>query len=280
MPLFNLQSMLEKAEREKYAVGSFDVINTDMLQGVIAAAEETRSPVILAFAQSFEDTVALENLAPVMVSMAQRATVPVAVHLDHAMTFDYISRAVSYGFTSVMIDASVLPFDENVSATNKVIELCRKTDVSVEAELGHVSGGEAVDKDDEYIYTDVSEAAQFVKETGVDALAVAIGTVHGVYRKKPVLSLQRLYDIKQQTQIPLVLHGGSGLSDDDFRAAIANGVSKINIFTDLTLAAMESIRRDINIGSPYMSLCFHAVQAVKDETIKKIKLFGSEGKAE
>ena len=280
MPLVNLKSILEKAETEKYAVGSFDVINTEMLQGVIAAAEETRAPVILAFAQSFEETVALENLAPVMVSMARKATVPVVVHLDHAVTFEYISRAVSYGFTSVMIDASVVPFADNVAATKKVIELCRETGVSVEAELGHVSGGEAEDTDEDYFYTDVSEASLFVKETGVDALAVAIGTIHGVYKKKPVLSLQRLNEIKKHTQIPIVLHGGSGLSDDDFRATISGGVSKINIFTDLTLAAMESIRRDVNKGLPYMSLSFNITQAVKEETIKKIKLFGSDGKAE
>ena len=280
MPLVNLQSVLKKAEKEKYAVGSFDVINTEMLQGVIAAAEETRSPVILAFAQIFEDTVALENLAPVMVSMARKATVPVVVHLDHAVTFEYLSRAISYGFTSVMIDASVMPFADNVAATKKVIELCRKTGVSVEAELGHVSGGEAADNDDDYLYTDVSEASLFVKETGVAALAVAIGTIHGVYKKKPVLSLRRLNEIKQQTQIPIVLHGGSGLSDDDFRATISSGVSKINIFTDLTLAAMNSIRQDVDKGLPYMGLCYNIVQAVKEETIKKIKLFGSDGKAE
>ncbi len=280
MPLVNLQSVLEKADKEKYAVGSFDVINTEMLQGVIAAAEETKSPVILAFAQSFEDTVAMDYLAPVMESMARRASVPVVVHLDHAVTFEYLSRAVSYGFTSVMIDASVMPFEDNVAITKKVIDLCRKADVSVEAELGHVSGGEAADNDDVYIYTDVSEASLFVKETGVDALAVAIGTVHGVYKNKPVLSLQRLNEIKQHIRIPIVLHGGSGLSDNDFREAISSGVSKINIFTDLTLAAMNSIRRDIEKGLPYMGLCYNTAQAVKEETIKKIKLFGSNGKAE
>ncbi len=280
MPLVNLQHVLQKAEKEHYAVGSFDVFNTEMLKGVIAAAEETRSPVILAYAQVFEDTIAIDSFAPVMVRMAEKAAVPVVVHLDHASTFEYISRAVDCGFTSVMIDASEMPFEDNVAVTNKVIELCRAADVSVEAELGHVSGGEVVDKDDEYIYTDVGEAELFVRETGVDALAVAIGTVHGVYRKKPVLSLQRLKEIKECTQLPIVLHGGSGLSDDDFRATIINGVSKINIFTDLMLAAMDCVRQDINENLNYMSQCSKIVEAVKNETIKKIKLFGSDGKAE
>lgn len=280
MPLVNLKNVLEKAEEERYAVGSFDVFNTEMLKGVIAAAEETRSPVILAFAQVFEDTITLESFAPVMVRMAEKATVPVVVHLDHASTFEYLSRAVECGFSSVMIDASEMPFDDNVAATKKVIELCRRADVSVEAELGHVTGGETVDNDDEYIYTDVGEAELFVRETGVDALAVAIGTVHGVYRKKPVLSLQCLKEIKERTQIPIVLHGGSGLSDDDFKATIAYGVSKINIFTDLMLAAMDRVRQDTNEKLSYMSQCSNIVEAVKNETMKKIRLFGSNGKAE
>ena len=280
MPLVNLQAVLKKADEEHYAVGSFDVFNTEMLKGVIAAAEETSSPVILAYAQVFEDTIAIDSFAPVMVRMAQKAAVPVVVHLDHASTFEYISRAVQCGFTSVMIDASEKPFEHNLASTKEVIELCRQSNVSVEAELGHVSGGEGTDNEDEYIYTDVSEAGRFVRETGVDALAVAIGTVHGVYRKKPMLSLQRLKEIKDRTQIPIVLHGGSGLSDEDFKATIVNGVSKINIFTDLMLAAMERVQQDIDKDLSYLNQCANVVEAVKAEAIKKIKLFGSVGKAE
>lgn len=280
MPLVNMHDMLIKAQKENYAVGGFDVFNTEMLMGIIAAAEEKKSPVILMFAQVFEETIDLESFAPVMVRMAQKASVPVAVHLDHAFTFDYLKSAVDCGFTSVMIDASEKPFEENVAATKKVMELCRAANVTVEAELGHVSGGEAEEIEDTYIYTDVSEAEKFVKETGVDALAVAIGTVHGVYKAKPVLSLSRLKEIKACTQIPIVLHGGSGLSDDDFKATIVNGVNKINIFTDLMQAAMGRIRHDADKNLSYLNQCANIVDAVKNETIKKIRLIGSDGKAD
>jgi fructose-bisphosphate aldolase class II len=280
MPLVNLQYVLKKAESGHYAVGSFDVFNIDMLKGVIGAAEETRSPVILAYIQGFEDVIEIESFAPVMVRMAQKASVPVVVHLDHASSIDYITRAVNCGFTSVMIDASIMPYEDNVAITKRVIQLCSRFNASVEAELGHVNGGELVDKEDEYIYTDVNEAECFVKDTGVDALAVAIGTIHGVYRSKPVLSLQRLKEIKECTRIPIVLHGGSGLSDDDFRNTIMNGVSKINIFTDLAMAAMDCVRQNKNVDLSYINHCAKIVEAVKDETIKKILLFGSDGKAE
>ncbi len=280
MPLVNMQDILCKAQKENYAVGSFDVFNTEMLMGIIAAAEETKSPVILAYAQVFEETIEMESFAPVMVRMAQKAKVPVIIHLDHAFTYEYIRRAVDCGFTSVMIDASEKPFEENVAATKKVMDLCRAAGVTVEAELGHVSGGEAEEIEDTYICTDVSEAETFVKQTGVDALAVAIGTVHGVYKSTPVLSLSRLKEIKERTNIPIVLHGGSGLSDDDFKATIVNGVNKINIFTDLMQAAMGRIRLDADKNLSYINQCANIADAVKNETMKKIRLFGSDGKAE
>ncbi len=278
MPMINLKNMLEKADRQRYGVGSFDVFNIEMLKGVLDAAEETRSPVILAYAETFEEFVSIESFAPVMVRMAQNATVPVAVHLDHATSIELILRAVHSGFTSVMIDASEKPFKDNVAITKQVVQICCTFDVSVEAELGHVSGGEGLYKDDDYIYTDVSKAKIFVDETGVDALAVAVGTVHGVYRSTPKLSIDRLKDIKDIVKLPLVLHGGSGLTDEDFRNTIANGVSKVNIFTDLMLAAQDSSRCPIDRS--YFKQSIDAADAVKAETIKKILIFGSNGKAD
>lgn len=278
MPLVNLKNILKKAETEHYAIGSFDVFNIEILKGVLYAAEETKSPVILAYAEAFEEFVNIESFAPVMLRMAQKATVPVAVHLDHATSLELILRAVHSGFTSVMIDASEKPFKDNVAITKQVMQICRTFDVSVEAELGHVSGGEGLYKDDNYIYTDVSEAKMFVEETGVDALAVAIGTVHGVYKSTPKLSIDRLKAIKDIVKMPLVLHGGSGLTDEDFRNTIANGVSKVNIFTDLMLAAQESLR--CSIDRSYFKQCIDAANAVKAETVKKIMVFGSNGKAD
>jgi fructose-bisphosphate aldolase class II len=280
MPLVNMNNMLEQAQKEHYGVGSFDVFNIEMLKGVLDAAEETRSPVILAYAEVFEELVSIESFAPVMVRMAQNATVPVAVHLDHAATLEFILRAVHNGFTSVMIDASEKPFKDNVTITNQVMQICRTFDVSVEAELGHVSGGEGLYKEDEYIYTDVKEAKQFVDETDVDALAVAIGTVHGVYKSTPKLSIDRLKAIKETIHKPIVLHGGSGLSDKDFQNTIVNGVSKVNIFTDLMLAAQQSIRSQLSDNTSFLKQCINIADAVKDEAIKKIMVFGSNGKAD
>lgn len=280
MPLVNLSNMLKKADQEKTAVGNFDVFNIEMLKAVLGAAEETRSPVILAYGEVFEDYIDILHFARLAVSMAQSASVPVALHLDHAVKFSSIIKAVDSGFTSIMVDASDKPLEENIAVTQKVMDVCRVLDVSVEAELGHVSGIEGLYENDEYIYTDPLEAKRFVEQTGVDALAVAVGTVHGVYKSKPRLNLARLREIKAAAGIPLVLHGGSGLSDEDFRQTIECGVSKINIFTDLTLAAMGNIRENAADASlSFMSQCLKMTDAVKQEAVKKMRLFGSAGKA-
>lgn len=280
MPLVNLSNMLKKADQEKTAVGNFDVFNIEMLKAVLGAAEETRSPVILAYGEVFEDYIDILHFARLAVSMAQSASVPVALHLDHAVKFSSIIKAVDSGFTSIMVDASDKPLEENIAVTQKVMDVCRVLDVSVEAELGHVSGIEGLYENDEYIYTDPLEAKRFVEQTGVDALAVAVGTVHGVYKSKPRLNLTRLREIKAAAGIPLVLHGGSGLSDEDFRQTIECGVSKINIFTDLTLAAMGNIRENAaDVSLSFMGQCLKMTDAVKQEAVKKMRLFGSAGKA-
>lgn len=280
--LVNFNEMLHKAKEGGYAVANFDVFSSEMLRGVIEAAQEKNAPVILAYAPVFESICPMEEFAPMLRAAAQRAAVPVAVHLDHARKIEVIQKALQNGFTSIMLDASDLPFEENVDLTKKAVGLCRPLSVSVESELGHVGGLEGYsysgsEAQIEEGYTVVSEAIRFASETGTDALAVAIGTVHGVYKAEPKLNLQRLSELSAALDVPLVMHGGSGLSDDDFRSAIHQGITKTNIFTDLTLAAWQAMQAS---GLEYyFDRCTAAVSAIREEAIKKIELFGSAGKA-
>lgn len=285
MSLVNMKEMLMHAREGGYAVGHFNVFNTEMLRGVVMAGEKHNSPIILAFAEVFEQLVTIEEFAPAMIAAAKAASVPVAVHLDHSKTFEYIKRAVGAGFTSVMIDASDQTFDENVRRTKEVVSLCGPKNVTVETELGHVAGLEGYEngyEDSADEYTDVQEAKEFIRETGADALAVAIGTVHGVYKKEPELNIERLKELRREVPVPLVMHGGSGLSDQDFRNAVQNGITKTNIFTDLTLAAKKSLRENCVDGDGrqpgYLDLCVKTAEAVCAEAEKKILLFGSAGK--
>ncbi len=281
MALCNLKTMLAKAQKEKYAVGNFDIFNIEMLKGVLDAAEETRSPVIIAYGEAFEDLIPMESFAGTIIDMAQKATVPVAVHLDHAVDFNLIMRAVHCGFTSVMIDASDKTLEDNIEITKRVVELCRPLDVSVEAELGHVSGLGELYQSDDHIYTDVQEAKYFAEQTQIDALAVSIGTVHGVYKETPKLNLERLKEINATVSQPLVLHGGSGLTAQDFKNTIVDGICKVNIHTDLTLTAMASIRDNAADNKlSYIKQCVMIAEAVKQETIRKMEIFGSCGKAD
>ncbi|WP_406677399.1 class II fructose-bisphosphate aldolase [Moorella sp. ACPs] len=308
MPLMSLKEVLADADRRHYGVGAFNVLNIEMLNAIIRAAEEEQAPVILAFAEGHQKYIAMETIAPLMLKAAREATVPVVVHYDHGRQFENIIKIMHYGFTSVMFDGSTLPYEENVRRTQEVVRIARILGVSVEAELGHVGGAEGVpggEDDPQACYTDVNQAADFVARTGVDALAVAIGTAHGVYRTRPKLDLERLAAIKNRVGIPLVLHGGSGLRDDDFRQAIARGINKINIFTDISLAATRRIiamlgDKDIP-GSAgvvpyqgsdllegdfiqnasltgYQDLMLAVTAAVKEEVKGKIRLFGSNGK--
>jgi fructose-bisphosphate aldolase class II len=280
--LVNMNEMLHKAKDGGYAVANFDVFNSEMLRGVMEAAQEKSSPVILAYAEVFEPICPMEEFTPMLRAAARRASVPVAVHLDHARKFETIQKALDNGFTSVMLDASDLPLEENIALTKKVADLCRPLSVSVESELGHVGGLEGYsysgsESEIEEGYTVVSEAVRFVRETGADALAVAIGTVHGVYRAAPKLNLKRLAALRSALDVPLVMHGGSGLSNDDFISAVRLGITKTNIFTDLTIAAWRAMRES---GSEYyFERCSAAVTAIKEEAFKKIDLFGSAGKA-
>lgn len=213
MTLVNLQEILKQANQSSFAVGAFDVLNCEMTAGVLQAAEETRSPVILAYADVFDNLFPMEAFIAALRVYAENASVPVCIHLDHATKMPVIERAIKCGFTSVMIDASDKAFEENVAVTRRVVSLCRPLGISVEAELGHVPGNEGMYANDEGVYTEPDQALHFVQKTGVDALAVSVGTVHGVYKSTPVLSFDRCKAIKKAVNgLPLVLHGGSGLS--------------------------------------------------------------------
>lgn len=283
MALVNTSQMLTYAKKERYSIANFDVFNIELLRGVLSAAEQMRSPVILAWANAFSRFCPMEEFAPAAIAAANRASVPVALHLDHAANLDLIKRAIDCGFTSVMLDASEQPFETNVQLTKEVVEYCHPQNISVEAELGHVGGLEgqrfANAPADETAYTNVQEAKEFVKQTGVDTLAVAIGTVHGTYKATPKLSLERLEELNAALDIPLALHGGSGLSDEDFRAVISRGIAKTNIFTDLTVAAVNYTIQNASDQAPYLALCLGVTEAIQQEAIKKIELFGSKDKA-
>ncbi|HEY5561524.1 MAG TPA: class II fructose-bisphosphate aldolase [Clostridiaceae bacterium] len=283
MSLVTLKEILKDADKKKYGVGMFNTINLEMVRAIIGAAEEERSPVIIGLAEVHIPYGSLDTLAPIMVKAAKEAKVPVAVHFDHGMTFNLIVKAMHLGFTSVMFDGSTLPYEDNISKTAELVKIASVLGASVEAELGHVGGAEGGEDDaQEAYYTNVVQATDFVQRTGIDALAIAIGTAHGEYRSKPKLDLNRLKDIKATVNVPLVLHGGSGLSEDDFKSCIKAGISKVNIFTDMSLAAIETIRVELNKSNnkiSYPELINATVLGIKEEIKGKMRLFGSNNKA-
>ncbi|MBO5200020.1 MAG: class II fructose-bisphosphate aldolase [Clostridia bacterium] len=275
--LANLNDVLIDAQKKHYAVGLFNTIDTDMLEGVISAAEELCSPVIIGTAEVLLPYGELNLISPSVIAAAKAAKVPVVVHYDHGLTVERCKQALDLGFTSIMFDGSAGDTAENLKTTAEMVKLAHSMGVTVEGEIGHV--GEAVTDDGatDDMYTTPQEAVDFVATTGVDALAVAIGTAHGVYRTKPRLDLGRLAEIRAAIDTPLVLHGGSGLSDDDFRNAISGGIAKVNIFTDLCRAGLSAIHQ--NPDADYLIARSKKVEAIKQETMKKMMLFGCNGKA-
>jgi fructose-bisphosphate aldolase class II len=231
MPLANMRDMLRNIKGDRKALGSFSVGNMEMVMGAVKAAEETNSPVILQLAEARLNNSPLELFGPLMIKAASDTKVDIGVHLDHGVSEDVVGRAVQTGFTSVMFDGSHLPYEENVSRTRDIVRMTRKKGVSVEAELGVVGGSEDDNAERAISYTDPKRALEFCEKTRVDALAVAIGNAHGRYKANPELRFDILEQITAMTDVPLVLHGGSGISDEDFRRAIGCGIKKINIAT-------------------------------------------------
>lgn len=242
MPLVTPQELLLDAQKNKYAIGAFNIENMEMAQGVIAAAEELRAPVIMQTTPSTIRYASVDLYYANVWALAKSSFVPVVLHLDHGDSFALAMQAIRAGYTSVMFDGSAKPFEENIEITKRVVEAAGASGLAVEAELGKVGGKEddlSVKRDE---YTDPAQAKEFVERTGVSLLAIAIGTAHGVYSGTPVLDVNRLSEIRKIVDVPLVLHGASGLSEKDIRECIARGACKVNFATDLRIAFTDGMK--------------------------------------
>ena len=279
--LVNMRDLLSDAQKGNYAVGSFSVANMEMVLGVIKAAEELNAPIILQIAEVRLKQSPLEIIGPLMVAAAKNAKVPVAVHFDHGKTIEKITQALDIGFTSVMFDGSHLPLDENIEFTKKIIEIARKYDASVEAEIGCVGGSEDGSEDIAINCTKPEDAVKFENETGVDALAIAIGNAHGNYKSTPKLRFDILSEVEQKTHTPLVLHGGTGISPDDFVRCSKTGIKKINIATATFDRVEQSVRSAYENGSinGYYDLQEAEVEGAYQNAKKHILIFATDNKA-
>ena len=246
--LVNLNDVLKKAQTEHYAVGLFNTVDTDTAQAVIEAAEEMHAPVIIGTAEILLPYGELSLISPSLLDLAKHANVPVVLHYDHGLTFDRCMEALRLGYSSIMYDGSLGDPDQNIKDTAQIVKIAHAFGASVEGEIGHV--GQAAVGDG--CYTTVEEAVDFASRTGVDALAVAIGTAHGNYKTKPVLDIDRLRAIRAALNVPLVLHGGSGLSEEQFRATVENGIAKVNIFTELCNVGQAAFVKATNDGLDYL----------------------------
>lgn len=270
--LANLNDVLKIAEEKDIAIGAFNVVNYENIQAILEAAEKLNMPTILAFAQTHEenDIAYLDEIGPVMVLMAERSSVPVVVHLDHGVDLAYIEKSLKMGFTSMMFDGSALPYEENVAQTQKAVELSKKYNVTIEAEIGKMAGitlnNDGVTenrKSDRSMYTDPAEAKDFVEKTGVDCLAASFGTVHGEYFAEPNLDFDLVKELRDATGVPIVMHGGSGVSHEDYKKVIKNGVRKINYFTYMDLAGGKGVNEGMNYKS------FHEVAEAGKNAMEK-----------
>lgn len=280
--LVTLNELMKDAVKRGYAVGAFNVCNLESAMAIIKAAEEMNRPVILNYAEVHSPFLSIEIAANIMLYFAKRAEVPVCVHLDHGTSIESCIKAIQLGFTSVMIDASSQDYETNVQMTAEVVRLAHSVDVTVEAELGHIFAsatgvGESSQKVEtaancnnlEDVYTDPSLAKDFVKRTGVDILAIAFGTTHGIYTIKPVLDLDRINQIKEKIDIPFVMHGGSGLSREEFEIAIKNGVRKINYYTYMTLAGGKAVKEKLDQMKREEAIFFHDIPIIGIEAMKE-----------
>jgi fructose-bisphosphate aldolase class II len=285
MGLVSITELLQRAEEGGYAVGAFNCNNMEIVQAIMAAAEAERAPVILQASQGAIKYAGLSYIVAMAREAAEQATVPVALHLDHGTDFNQVMLCIRHGFSSVMIDGSRLPLPENIALTKKVVEVAHAVGVSVEGELGRIIGteDEVQVSEREALFTDPEEARQFVQETGVDALAVAIGTAHGRYKGKPQLDFPRLARIKEAVGgVPLVLHGSSGVPDEDIRKAVELGVRKINIDTNIREAFVATMRRVLESNPDEIDprkILGPAREAATEVIREKIRLFGCAGKA-
>ena len=289
MKLLNLKNILAVADQHKFGVGAFNAIDSNFIDAVFHAAQTNHSPIIINVAEVHLKYIDIFSTSEYIKKKAALSGLPVCLNLDHGLTFSTIEKAIQCGFSSVMFDGSSLPYEENIAQTRKVVELCRNHGISVEGELGAVGGDEGGALEsaaDEALYTKVEQAKEFVDATGIDALAVAIGNTHGKYKGEPKLDLERLQQIDQAVSVPLVLHGGSGISAQDFRKTIELGICKITFFTGMSQAAIQSIEQDVRSAgleqryNYYLIMMEKMQRAISDTVAEQMSIFGSVNKAE
>lgn len=280
MSLVSLKPLLKDAKSKGYAVGAFNMLSIETVRGAIKAAEELNSPMILMLAEVHMPFAPMEYLAPVMVDAAKNAKVPVAVHFDHGLSFESTAKAIKSGFSSVMFDGSNLPIDENIRMTREIGKMAQSMGIAIEAELGHVGLAEDGNEYTLSHLTDVKEAVRFTGETDVDALAVSIGNLHGQYKEDPCLRFDRLEELKNAVAAPLVLHGGTGISPDDFKKCIKCGMTKVNIGTAVLAASFNKMKESANDGKGgYLGAVNNIAQGAYEAIKEHILIFGSNGKA-
>ncbi|MDQ0244894.1 fructose-bisphosphate aldolase class II [Bacillus fengqiuensis] len=285
MPLVSMTEMLSKALEGKYAVGQFNMNNLEWTQAILAAAEEEKSPVILGVSEGAARHMSgFNTVVSIVKGLMQdmNITVPVAIHLDHGSSFEKCKEAIDAGFTSVMIDASHHPFEENIETTKKVVEYAHSKGVSVEAELGVVGGQEDDVVADGVIYADPKECEELVKATGIDCLAPALGSVHGPYKGEPNLGFKEMEEVRDLTGVPLVLHGGTGIPTKDIERAISLGTSKINVNTENQIAFTKAVREILNSDQEVYDprkFIGPGREAIKQTVAGKMREFGSSNKA-
>lgn len=283
-----LKELLKEAEMEKRAVGAFNVPNMECLRGVIQAAEDLNVSVIIQHAEVHENLITIEEIGPLMVAYAKNAKVPVAVHLDHGASLTACLKAIKLGFTSIMYDASLKDYETNVKETSELVKIAHSVNVSVEAELGEmtnsaIAGGEGresslSDFGNVDLFTNPQQAEDFIEATKVDCLAISFGTVHGKYMFEPKLDFERIDEIRSTTQRkPLVMHGGSGVSEEDYRKAISQGIRKINYYTYMNMAAGDALKKKVINNSSteifFDELSLLATDAIKENVIQALKIF-------
>lgn len=280
--LVTMNDILLPAKKGGYGVGFFNAVNVEMARAIIETAEKLHAPVMVGTAEVLLPAMDLVRVAEYLIPMAKQASVPVCVHYDHGLTFERCMEALKLGFTSVMYDCSTESYEENVKKVAEMVKICHAMGVTVEGELGHVgdnAGAGKLENPGDY-FTDPDMAVDFVQKTGVDSLAVAVGNAHGDYVFPPKLDFERIDVISKKTNLPLVLHGGSGLADDDFRTAVKLGVSKVNIFTDIDKAGKAGVEEGIAAGAKtMMGLIPYEINAMKKVVEEKMRLFGSVGHA-
>lgn len=284
--LVNMNEVLKPAQKGKYAVGLFNAVNIELARGIIAAAEQTGSPVIMGTAEVLFPYGPLEEVSYYLLPMAKKAKVPVVIHLDHGLNKETCLKALESGFTSIMYDCSTDSYDVNVKKVKEMADIAHSYGATIEGELGHVGDNEGSTEGDSHLtdpsafFTDPKMAKDYVAKTGVDALAIAVGNAHGAYKFPPKLDFERIRTIAETVDVPLVLHGGSGLTDHDFKQAIREGISKVNIFTDINVAAIRAAADHFTaVEKGITDVIPDVVEAVKVESMKKMRLFDSSGKA-